>query len=82
MANLYSVGELIDKLIIENIKIFRLRETLHKEDLSDKEYLSNNNKMIDFNNNRSTIVKFLDEKINDVAKGNQNIYFKDNRTYK
>jgi hypothetical protein len=82
MANLYSVGELIDKLIIENIKIFKIRERLHNETMTPSEYVQNNNKMIDINSNRSVIVKFLDEKIDEVSEGKQNVYFKDTRTYK
>lgn len=81
MANMYSIGELVDKLIIENIKIFRLRETLHSGKLNDDDFVVNNNKMNTINENRSVIIKFLDKKINDVIEGKPNSYFKDVKTY-
>ena len=43
-----SIGDLIDKLVIENIKIFTLREKLHSPDISDEEYIQLNDKMIIF----------------------------------
>ena len=30
-----SIGDLIDKLVIENIKIFTVREKLHNKDISE-----------------------------------------------
>lgn len=81
MANMYSVGELIDKLIIENIKIYRLRESLHTDKLSETDYVDTDAKMMIVNANRSTIVKFLDDKIKDVANGKPNSYFQDIKTY-
>jgi len=81
MANMYSIGELIDKLVIENIKIFRLRETLHKKDISDITYIENENKMNMINQNRGTIIRFLDNKIVDVINGEPNSYFVDVKTY-
>lgn len=81
MANMYSVGELIDKLIIENIKIFRLRETLHSPSIDDTTYVMNDHKMNTINENRAVIIKFLDKKIKDVTDGKPNSYFKDVKTY-
>lgn len=81
MANMYSIGELIDKLIIENIKIFRLRETLHQEDLDDPEFIDNGIKMNIINENRGVVIHFLNKKIEDVANGGINSYFKDVKTY-
>jgi hypothetical protein len=82
MKNMYSVGELIDKLIIENIKIYRLRENLHKDGVSDEKYVESENKMNLVNENRGTVINFLNNKINDVISGeDQNSYFKDVKTY-
>lgn len=81
MANMYSVGELVDKLIIENIKIYRIRETLHTENISDETYVENENKMNIINENRGTIIKFLNQKIDNVILGETNSYFKDVKTY-
>lgn len=81
MANMYSIGELIDKLIIENIKIFKLRETLHKKETTDEEFVANENKMNMINENRGTIVNFLNKKIDAVIDGEQNSYFRDVKTY-
>jgi hypothetical protein len=83
MANMYSIAELVDKLIIENIKIFRLRESLHTDKNTDEDFVLNENKMNIINQNRGTIIKFLNEKIEDVIdKQDQNSYFKDVKTYK
>ena len=32
-----SIGDLIDKLIIENIKLFSIRDKIHNEELTDEE---------------------------------------------
>ena len=83
MANMYSIAELVDKLIIENIKIFRLRESLHNEKLNDEDFVLNENKMIVINENRGVIINFLNEKIENVInKTDKNSYFSDVKTYK
>lgn len=82
MANMYSIGELVDKLVIENIKIYRLRETLHQKGISDEDFVANENKMNVVNENRGIVINFLNSKINDVISGkDQNSYFKDVKTY-
>ncbi len=81
MANMYSIGELIDKLVIENIKIFKLRETLHQKNIEDKEFVDNGLKMNIINENRGVIINFLNKKIEDVVDGEVNSYFKDVKTY-
>lgn len=82
MANLYSIAELIDKLIIENIKIFTSREKIHNKEVSDEEYVNNENKMNVLNENRGIIIRFLDEKIkNVVEKKEENIHVRNVKTY-
>tara|TARA_Y100000592_G_C5264561_1_gene218934 strand:+ start:295 stop:558 length:264 start_codon:yes stop_codon:yes gene_type:complete len=77
-----SIAELIDKLVIENIKIFRLRESLHSESLSDEEYVNVENKMNLLNENRGIISDFLDDKIhNVVVNGEKNRYLRNIKTY-
>ena len=66
---MYSIGDMIDKLVIENIKIFSIRERLHDKTLSDKEYVTLNNKMMILNENRGIIASLLDQKVEDVVKG-------------
>ena len=34
---MYSIGDLVDKLVIENIKIFNIRQKLHDKNLNDQE---------------------------------------------
>jgi hypothetical protein len=81
MSNMYSIGELIDKLIIENIKLFDIRDSINKNP-SDPDFVENENKMNILNENRSIIVKFLNEKIDNVFNNiQQNVYFKDIKTY-
>jgi hypothetical protein len=77
-----SIGDLIDKLVIENIKIFTLREKLHSESLSDEEYVQLNDKMMILNENRGIICNHLDEKVNNVVEGREkNVILKKIRTY-
>ena len=77
-----SIGDLIDKLIIENVKIFTLREKLHSEELSDEEYTKINDKMMILNENRGIICNHLDEKVSNVVDGKeQNVILKKIKTY-
>ena len=79
---MYSIGDMVDKLIIENIKIFSLRDKLHSENLSDKEHVELNNKMMILNENRGTIANILDEKVeNVVSKKEANRILKPVKTY-
>ena len=79
---MYSIGELIDKLIIENMKIFNLRESLHLEDISDKAFIENENKMNILNENRGTIIDFLNLKIDNVINGGEkNSVLRNVKTY-
>jgi hypothetical protein len=78
----YSIGDIIDKLVIENIKIFSIREKLHKENLSDEEYVQLNNKMMSLNENRGILASLLDEKVeNVVARKEPNRILKTIKTY-
>lgn len=65
-----SIGELIDKLIIENIKIFSLREKLNiAESNADAGVL--NEKMMTLVANRSALIACLDQKIESVISKNE-----------
>ena len=73
---------MVDKLVIENLKIFSIREELHKDNLSDKEYVTLNNKMNILNQNRSTLANLLDEKVEKVVnKKEKNVLLKIVKTY-
>ena len=77
-----SIGDLIDKLVIENIKIFTLREKLHSDDISDDEHVSLTNKMTVLNENRGTISDYLDNKVSNVVNGTEkNLVLKKIKTY-
>lgn len=77
-----SIGDLIDKLVIENIKIFTLREKLHDKNISEEDYIQLNDKMITLNENRGIISNFLDEKVNNVVNGvEKNVLLKKIKTY-
>ena len=79
---MYSIGDLIDKLVIENIKIFNLREKIHEPDLSDETAVNLNNKMIVLNENRGIISDLLDEKVERVvSKKEKNVILKKLKTY-
>ena len=68
---MYSIGDLIDKLVIENIKIFTIREKLHDESISDEENVRLTNNMMIVNENRGVISDCLDEKITNVVEGKE-----------
>jgi hypothetical protein len=79
---MYSIGELVDKLSVENLKIFRVREQLHSDSLGDEEYVVLNNKMNILNQNRSVLSNLLDEKVEKViAKKEKNSILKMIKTY-
>ena len=54
-----SIGDLVDKLVIENKKIFETREKMHSDDLDDKEYVDLNNKMNIMNQNLILFICYL-----------------------
>ena len=73
---------MVDRLVVENLKIFSIREKLHEENLSDKEYVELNNKMNLLNQNRSTLANLLDEKVERVVnKKEKNVLLKIVKTY-
>jgi hypothetical protein len=80
---LLSIGEIVDKLIIENIKVATLKERLNKSGLveSDEEYVLMYQKMMALNTNRATITKALEEKIQRVASGEKNAVINQIKTY-
>lgn len=78
-----SIGDLIDKLIIENVKLFTLREKIHNEKLSDEEYTQVYDKIMILNENRGIICNHLDEKVNNVVSGkDKNVILKKIKTYR
>ena len=83
MVNMYSVGDLIDKLVIENIKIFNIRQEMNtNSEITNEEFVALENNMNILNSNRSTIIKFLDTKISNVISGKEeNKYIRDVKTY-
>lgn len=77
-----SIGEMIDRLTIENIKIFKIREELHNLDDNEAKYTELFNKMNMLNENRSIISNHLDEKIDNVVSGKEkNSLLKNVKTY-
>ena len=76
-----SIGELIDRLVIENVKIFDLRDKMGaSEGDTDKWRLYR--KMMLCNENRALIADELDKKVARVVDGReQNIFIKRIRTY-
>jgi hypothetical protein len=78
-----SIGDLIDKLIIENVKLFTLREKLHGEKLTNEEYTQLYDKIMILNENRGIICDHLDEKVNNVVSGKEkNVILKKIKTYR
>lgn len=76
-----SIGDLVDKLVIENIKIFSLREKIHNSE-SDEEIVKLTETMMILNENRGIISNYLDEKVNNVINGTEkNVILKKIKTY-
>ena len=79
---MFSIGDLVDKLVIENIKIYNLREKLLTKNPSDKKYVDIYTKMMVMVENRAIISNSLDDKINKVVNDEEeNIFLKRIRTY-
>lgn len=66
-----SIADLIDRLVVENIKVFNFREKIHSPDITDEEYVEAENKMNIVNENRGIIVEYLNDKINKVVSGEE-----------
>ena len=79
---MHSLADLVDKLIIENIKIFNLRDKLNQKDVNDEEYVRLFEKMMVLNENRSMLCNAVDAKLNNiVSKKESNEFLKKIRTY-
>lgn len=77
-----SIGDIVDKLCIESIKIFNIREKLHDPKTSDEEKISLTETMIALNENRGIIMNYLDDKVNNVVNnGEPNVVLKKIKTY-
>jgi hypothetical protein len=63
-----SIAEIVDKLVIENIKLFTIREKLSSSP-PDADVL--NEQMMALNSNRSILVAELDRKIEAVLNGDE-----------
>jgi hypothetical protein len=76
-----SIGDMIDKLVIENIKIFTLRDKIH-DSTDEEEIVKLTEKMMVCNENRGIIANYLDDKINNVVDGREaNVVLKKIKTY-
>ena len=72
---------MIDKLVIENIKIFTLRDKIH-DSTDEEEIVKLTEKMMVCNENRGIIANYLDDKINNVVDGKEaNVVLKKIKTY-
>ena len=81
MIWMLSIGDMIDKLVIENIKIFTLRDKIH-DSTDDEEIVKLTEKMMVCNENRGIIANYLDDKVNNVADGKEaNVILKKIKTY-
>jgi len=77
-----SIGDWVDKLIIENIKIFNIREKLLLYTKDNKEYVDKYKVIMKLIKNRAKIANALDKKINNVLSGKEkNEFIERIRTY-
>jgi hypothetical protein len=78
-----SIGDIVDKLCIENLKVFSLREKLYAPGTSEEDRVAINKVMIDLNENRGIITNALDEKVRRVVAGEEpNVALKKIKTYR
>lgn len=81
MIYMLSIGDMIDKLVIENIKIFTLRDKIH-DSTDEEEIVKLTEKMMVCNENRGIIANYLDDKVNNVVDGKEaNVVLKKIKTY-
>jgi len=66
-----SIGDIVEKLVIENIKIAHLKQQLSTLSEGSAEYSVIYTKMMVLNKNRSVIIAALDEKVERVASGRE-----------
>ncbi len=83
---MFSIGDLVDKLIVENMKLFSTRDKLMELETDNKKnsrtYVELYTKMMLLNENRAVICNTLDDKINKVLTGQEkNEFLKKIRTY-
>lgn len=75
-----TIGEMVDKLSIVNIKIFMLenvkRDSDNKEEIADATLRTN-----DLNVQRNALISEIDLELNEIAKGNQQKLFSQNKMY-
>jgi hypothetical protein len=76
-----SIGELVDKLVVETMKGHYLRDKLHGLKEEDPEYLDLYQKLMISNDNRGIVSNLLDEKVDKVVMGGQNVIVKRFKTY-
>lgn len=78
-----SIGDIVDKLCIENIKLFSLREKLYDPLISEEDRVAVNAAMMGLNENRGIIANALDEKVRRVLAGEEpNSVLKKIKTYR
>lgn len=75
-----TVGEMIDKLSIINIKMFFL-ENVKRDSIHDKEIADATRKTNDLNTQRSTIISEIDIALNKIAEGQKQKLFGANKMY-
>lgn len=76
---LLSIGEIVDKLVIENIKLAMVKQELRTATEAQAEKLYT--KMMTLNKNRGILVQELDRKIEAVAAGAKNQVMETVKTY-
>lgn len=76
-----TIGELCDKLSIVNIKIFMLENIKRDESADDIAVAEATRKTNDLNVERNAIIEEINITMNEIAKGNQIVFFGANKMY-
>ncbi len=77
-----SIGDWIDKLVVENMKLFTVRDKLNTVKKNSHAYTVLYDTMMKMTDNRAKIMNALDKKVADVISGREpNIFIERIRTY-
>lgn len=76
-----TIGEMIDKLSVVNIKIFTLENLKRDKSANDSLLADATRRTNDLNVQRNVLIGEIDMAINEIAKGEQQQLFSPNKMY-
>lgn len=75
-----TIGEMVDKLFTVNAKLFKMEDV--KRDSDDDKVIADATRMTNnLNSQRNELIREIDLELNEIAKGNQQKLFAQNKMY-